>query len=57
MKFEWEIVRCRDCEWWSVSPSDHETYCELAGVRCDELHFCSWGEKKDALMKGEKNDN
>lgn len=54
MKFEFEIVRCRDCEWWSVSPSDHETYCELAGVRCDGLHFCSWGEKKDEPKKGEK---
>lgn len=53
MKFEFEIVRCRDCEWWSVSSLDHETYCELAGVKCDELDFCSWGKKKDDKQKKE----
>lgn len=43
------VVRCRDCEYWKHNSFvlDHD-YCELTSTACEEDHFCSWGEKKNA---------
>lgn len=48
-----EIVRCRDCERFTVDQSDHEY---LSGWWCHRWNtdmvkpdgFCAWGERRDA---------
>lgn len=46
-----ELVRCKDCKWYSIAPIDNVPYCCHESGYCGEhmkgLFFCACGERKD----------
>lgn len=43
-----ELVRCKDCRWWTQANAMHWGHCELSnGVCPDGDWFCADGERKD----------
>lgn len=42
-----KLVRCKNCEFWRHGDVFDEPYCELSTTRCDEHHFCKWGDERD----------
>ena len=44
-----EVVRCKDCEYYSKGMPDEPTICELTMCGANDEGFCAWAErKKDA---------
>ena len=43
-----EVVRCKDCKRFVHNKEARVKYCklELANLKVDENHFCSYGERK-----------
>ena len=46
-----EVVRCKDCKWYRITPIDNVPYCCHESGYCGEhmkgLFFCACGERKD----------
>lgn len=44
-------VRCKDCKWYRIAPTDNVPYCCHESGYCGEhmkgLFFCACGERKD----------
>jgi hypothetical protein len=45
-----EVVRCKDCKWYMMTPIDNVPYCSHESGYCGEhmggLFFCACGERR-----------
>lgn len=42
-----DIVRCKDCKWWTKQSHSIQGRCELGGIYPTGEWFCANGERKD----------
>ena len=41
-----EVIRCKDCEYYSKGMPDEPTICELTMCGANDEGFCAWAERK-----------
>lgn len=43
-----EIVQCKDCKWYDKFPPIHtKCRCKLAKWWCNDMDYCSYGERRE----------
>lgn len=55
-----KIVRCKGCEWYcpyNKPVEDFDGWCYIRECETDEKEFCSYGKKKERMIRSKANES